>query len=109
MGRRRHGGETWQLDRTTVELKWSSVTWQIDDSMQRLAFPCIGNQPRANLQRPIPPGLITISTAESRIDLQYPSKSIGDNRMQGQRGALSQSRGTDIITACRTVKWSACV
>lgn len=29
--------------------------------------------------------------------------------MQAQRGTISQSRGTNIMTACGTVKWSACV
>lgn len=76
-----------------------------DDSVQRLAFLCIDNPPitsyssRAHNDQY---GWILDRSAGSR-------KSIGDTRMQEQRGTISHCRGTTIMTTCGTVKWSACV
>lgn len=90
------------LDYYRTELVICQVT---DDSVQRLAFTCIENPPtmscssRAHNDQY---GWISDRSAGSR-------KSIGDTRMQEQRGAISHCRGTTIMTTCGTVKWSACV
>lgn len=76
-----------------------------DDSVQRLAFPCIENPPTTSYSsRPHNDqyGRIMDRSAVSR-------NPIGDTRMQEQRGTISRCRGTKIMTACGTVKWSACV